>query len=169
MANCGPDTNKSQFYISFVALPFLNGKSEVIGEMISGFDTLKLIEKCGSEDGTPQRYIKVCDCGEFKPEFEAEKKRLEEEAQAKIPKLFDDEFSGYPPAFEWFVVDLRKQRKERYEAQRLEKAKERKDVLSAGVNTTRRKQKLTDLMSILRDLSRDGLRKIWMRNMMRRQ
>jgi cyclophilin family peptidyl-prolyl cis-trans isomerase len=33
LANCGPDTNKSQFYICFVATPYLDKKSEVIGEV----------------------------------------------------------------------------------------------------------------------------------------
>jgi hypothetical protein len=41
--------------------------------MISGFDVLKLIEQCGSEDGTPTRTIKVCDSGEYNPAYEEEK------------------------------------------------------------------------------------------------
>jgi len=121
MANCGENTNKSQFYICFVATPYLNKKSQVIGSMVSGFDILKTIEKCGSEDGTPTRRVTVSDSGLFSEEFEASKVEAKRIAEEKAPKLFDDQMAGYPSAFEWFVVDLRHARKDRYEQQKLAK------------------------------------------------
>lgn len=121
MANCGENTNKSQFYVCFVALPYLNKKSQVIGSMISGFDVLKLMEKCGSEEGAPTRRVSVSDSGQYLPELEAAKAKAKADAEARAPKLFDDQLPGYPSAFEWFVVDLRKARKDRYEQQKLAK------------------------------------------------
>jgi len=111
LANAGkPDTNKSQFYVCFRATPWLDTKSQVIGRMCSGFDILKKIEKCGSEDGTPLRRVSVCDSGEFILAREKAKEKKAAEALAMMPKIFDDQMPGYPNAFEWFVVDLRRMR-----------------------------------------------------------
>lgn len=51
MANAGPDTDGSQFFLTFVATPWLDGKHTIFGEVTSGHDTLKALEACGSASG----------------------------------------------------------------------------------------------------------------------
>ncbi len=53
MASAGPGTNGSQFFITFVAVPHLNGRHTVFGQVIDGMGTLDALERTGSPDGTP--------------------------------------------------------------------------------------------------------------------
>ncbi|KAL6719738.1 cyclophilin peptidyl-prolyl cis-trans isomerase Cyp2 [Lecanora helva] len=63
MANSGPNTNGSQFFITTVPTPHLNGKHTVFGEAIQGHEYIKAIEACGSNSGTPSSKVKIVRCG----------------------------------------------------------------------------------------------------------
>jgi len=65
MANSGPNTNGSQFFILFAPAPHLDSKHVVFGKMISGFEVLDQIEDAGSGNGKPKKVVKIVDCGEF--------------------------------------------------------------------------------------------------------
>ena len=65
MANAGPNTNGSQFFICFDGTPHLNGNHVVFGQMVEGDETLKLIENYGSPSGRTKEILRVIDCGEL--------------------------------------------------------------------------------------------------------
>lgn len=54
MANSGPNTNGSQFFITTGETPHLNGKHVVFGTIVSGMDTVRQMEDQGSNTGTPK-------------------------------------------------------------------------------------------------------------------
>jgi cyclophilin family peptidyl-prolyl cis-trans isomerase len=64
MANAGPNTNGSQFFITFVPCAWLNGKHTVFGKVVEGSDLLKTLESLGSDSGRPTKKITIVDCGE---------------------------------------------------------------------------------------------------------
>ena len=60
MANAGPNTNASQFFVTYAKAPHLNGKNAVFGKVIDGFGVLDQIEKTpGDERDRPLRDIKI--------------------------------------------------------------------------------------------------------------
>ncbi|QPG74848.1 heme binding [Brettanomyces nanus] len=65
MANAGPNTNGSQFFITTVVTPWLNGKHVVFGEIADGLDIVKKIETLGSPSGATKAKIEITDSGEL--------------------------------------------------------------------------------------------------------
>ena len=63
MANAGPNTNGSQFFITFKETPWLNGRHTVFGEVIEGQDVVEALEKIGSGSGKTSEEAVIADCG----------------------------------------------------------------------------------------------------------
>jgi len=63
MANAGPNTNGSQFFLTFVPCDWLDGKHTVFGKTVKGIELLSKIEALGSGSGKPSKSIVITDCG----------------------------------------------------------------------------------------------------------
>jgi len=63
MANAGPNTNGSQFFINTVKTSWLDGKHVVFGIVVEGRDTVNEIEMCGTNGGLPRTIVTVVDSG----------------------------------------------------------------------------------------------------------
>lgn len=59
MANAGPGTDGSQFFLTFVETNYLNGKHTVFGEVVKGMDTLKALEAAGSQSGRTKEKLEI--------------------------------------------------------------------------------------------------------------
>jgi len=66
MANSGPNTNGSQFFICFKDTPHLNEKHTIYGRVISGWEICEKAEqvKTGAND-VPEKTVQIADCGEL--------------------------------------------------------------------------------------------------------
>ncbi|MEV6976735.1 peptidylprolyl isomerase [Kitasatospora sp. NPDC093806] len=63
MANAGPNTNGSQFFITTIVTDWLDGKHVVFGEVVDGMDLVKKIEGLGSQSGRTKAKITIAKSG----------------------------------------------------------------------------------------------------------
>lgn len=65
MANAGPNTNGSQFFICTAETSWLDGKHVVFGRVIDGMGVVQKMEACGSRGGQTSKPVMIADCGQL--------------------------------------------------------------------------------------------------------
>lgn len=65
MANSGPNTNGSQFFLCTAATSWLDGKHVVFGQVVEGMPVLSTIEAVGSQSGKVSKPVVIADCGQL--------------------------------------------------------------------------------------------------------
>jgi len=105
MANSGPNTNQSQFFIMYKSAPHLNNKHTVFGEVVGGLETLSKMERIPTENEKPLADIKILETKVFIDPF---KKYLEEEAKKKEEE--EKKANQSDERGEWFSNPVPKQK-----------------------------------------------------------
>jgi len=65
MANAGPGTNGSQFFLCTVKTDWLDGKHVVFGSVTKGMEVVKAVEAVGSQSGKTAKPVVIADCGQI--------------------------------------------------------------------------------------------------------
>eukprot|EP00308_Calcidiscus_leptoporus_P023631 CAMPEP_0119356466 /NCGR_PEP_ID=MMETSP1334-20130426/5067_1 /TAXON_ID=127549 /ORGANISM="Calcidiscus leptoporus, Strain RCC1130" /LENGTH=163 /DNA_ID=CAMNT_0007370503 /DNA_START=73 /DNA_END=564 /DNA_ORIENTATION=- len=65
MANSGPNSNGSQFFLCTVQTDWLDNKHVVFGKVTEGMDVVKTVEAVGSQSGKTSKPVVIADCGQL--------------------------------------------------------------------------------------------------------
>jgi peptidylprolyl isomerase len=65
MANAGPNTNGSQFFITFDEAPWLDGRHVAFGRVVEGMDAVRPVDRAGSTSGRTVKPVLIADCGDL--------------------------------------------------------------------------------------------------------
>jgi len=65
MANSGPNTNGSQFFLCTKKTSHLDGMHVVFGSVVDGMDVVKAIEAVGSQSGKTSKSVIISECGQL--------------------------------------------------------------------------------------------------------
>ena len=65
MANSGPNTNGSQFFITTARTEWLDDKHVVFGQVVQGMEVVKRMEQNGTKSGKPTKKCVISSCGEL--------------------------------------------------------------------------------------------------------
>ena len=90
MANAGPNTNGSQFFLTTVPTPHLDGKHVVFGQIVSGKAVVRQVENSRTDKGDkPEKEVVIADCGELSPEEALA-------AESRQPDSLGDTYEDFP-------------------------------------------------------------------------
>jgi len=87
MANSGPDTNKSQFFITYRSCKHLDGKHTIFGKLVGGLETLDVAERIGTDNmDMPVQKIQIEKVSVFVDPFQEVRDQLKEERAQELEK-----------------------------------------------------------------------------------
>ncbi|GBF98417.1 peptidyl-prolyl cis-trans isomerase-like [Raphidocelis subcapitata] len=83
MANAGPDTNGSQFFLCLAPCSWLDNKHVVFGRVVEGMSVAKRMESMGSKSGRTSRPVSILDCGQLPGRLETLARLRQEKEEAE--------------------------------------------------------------------------------------
>lgn len=81
MANAGPNTNGSQFFLCTVPCPWLDNKHVVFGRVVEGMTIVKRMEMCGQRSGKTSKRVTISDCGQLASKLQMAQKVFAEKEE----------------------------------------------------------------------------------------